>query len=262
MPRLFLSLEGFSNMKKLTYHNKAEVKEHYIARMNEHVEADKLVKGQYWEDGKGCAVGCLVHGSDHSELAKVVGWPEWLCHLMDEIFEGLPNERAQLFPSQLLSAVPVGKDISLVKNRFLHWLLMDECLQYAGYDKQVQDAIKGAAQLHADVIEGITVTDKQWDTARAAAWDTARAAAGDAARAATWAAAWAAARATTWDTAMAAAGDAAWDTAMAAAWAAGDAGEAARAATWAAVDAAGDAVDAAWERQADKLIELLEDTHV
>jgi len=40
------------------FHNKIEIKELYITRVRAHKEADELVKGKYWSDGKGCAVGC------------------------------------------------------------------------------------------------------------------------------------------------------------------------------------------------------------
>ena len=32
-----------------------------IKQLRDHAAADEIVKGQYWEGGKGCAVGCTIH---------------------------------------------------------------------------------------------------------------------------------------------------------------------------------------------------------
>jgi hypothetical protein len=43
-------------MKKLiAFHGSQEIKDKYIARVKAHQEADQIIKGQYWENGKGCA---------------------------------------------------------------------------------------------------------------------------------------------------------------------------------------------------------------
>ena len=44
-------------MMMLAFHNDPALKEQVYATVLAHCEADKLVKGQYWERGKGCAVG-------------------------------------------------------------------------------------------------------------------------------------------------------------------------------------------------------------
>ncbi len=80
------------------YHNKPEIKETYLQRVRAHKAADEIIKGTYWEDGKGCAVGCTIHDSDHSRYEAELGIPEWLARVEDVIFEGLPNRRASLWP--------------------------------------------------------------------------------------------------------------------------------------------------------------------
>lgn len=56
--------------KLLSFHGKQEIKDQYIERIKAHAIADEIVKGQYWEDGKGCAVGCTIHGSNHLDYEK------------------------------------------------------------------------------------------------------------------------------------------------------------------------------------------------
>ncbi len=244
----------------LAYHDKPELKNSVLAEMAGHREADRLVKGRYWEEGKGCAVGCLIKSGDHIEYESRFGIPKELAQLEDQIFEGLTNGKSQEWPERFLGAINPGADLSKVWNNFAVWLLIDPevgVIRYA--DERGRVAIKRVADLHKRASKGVKVRQSSWDAAGDAAWDAAGAAAGAAAGDAAWDAARAAAGAAAWDAARAAAGAAAWAAARAAAgaaaWAA--AWDAAGAAAWAAAwDAAG---DAAYERMAYKLIELLED---
>jgi hypothetical protein len=102
-----------------------------VADMKAHREADRLVKGQYWEDGKGCAIGCQVHSNDHAEHARVFGIDVRLSHLQDAIFEALPNDEAMDFPVQFLEAIPEGADTSTV---YAQWAarMLTRCIRYIG----------------------------------------------------------------------------------------------------------------------------------
>ena len=42
--------------KLLSFHNDPKIKEKYLERVKAHQEADQIIKGLYWEDGKGCAM--------------------------------------------------------------------------------------------------------------------------------------------------------------------------------------------------------------
>jgi hypothetical protein len=44
----------------LAYHNNPELKAFLLCELQRHREADRLVKGVYWQHGKGCAVGCTL----------------------------------------------------------------------------------------------------------------------------------------------------------------------------------------------------------
>ena len=70
----------------LAYHNDPAVKAKYVGRMEAHMAADDLRHCIYWVNGKGCAVGCTIHSSDHAAYETELGWPEWLAHLEDSIF--------------------------------------------------------------------------------------------------------------------------------------------------------------------------------
>jgi hypothetical protein len=49
-----------------TFHGRLSIKKKYVARVRGHRLADQIVKGKYWENGKGCAVGCTVHSASHA----------------------------------------------------------------------------------------------------------------------------------------------------------------------------------------------------
>jgi len=199
----------------IAFHGNPEIKQMYLERVAAHEAADEIAQGYYWENGKGCAVGCTIHGSQHALYETELGIPEELAYLQDRIFEGLPNAKAKLFPREFLEAIPLGADLSLVVNQFLVWLLVDPLhgvIQFAGKDSE-RAAIETVAKLHLRVISGDPPTKSEWAAAWAAARDAAGDAAGAAARAAAWAAAWDAARAAAWAAAWAAARAAAWDAA-------------------------------------------------
>ena len=172
--------------------NDTKVKEKYLSRVRAHASADEIIKGQYWEHGKGCAVGCTIHSSDHDKYEKLLGIPRWLAYLEDSIFEGLPNGEAKNFPEQFLSAINVGADLTPVYHKFMIWLLVDPLqgvLRFA--DERGAVAIKRVAELHQLELgptEGRPDSSAR-DAARAAAWAAAWDAAGDAAGAAAGAAA-------------------------------------------------------------------------
>jgi len=216
------------------FHNKPELKAQAIAEMQAHIAADQLVKGQYWEDGKGCFIGCAVknkgEGHWHDTFKDIYNIDKRLAELFDTLFEGVPNERAMRWPIEVYNAIQVGADVSKVADEFQYWLLTgeDSPLAFSFNDDAwgVWNAIKGVAELYAQRLAGNEPTQSSWT----AAGTTASAAASAAARSAARTAARTAARAAAWDAA----------------------GDAASAAAWAA------AGDAAYVKMADKLLELLE----
>ncbi len=227
------------------FHNDVAVKEKYLSRVQDHADADEIVKGQYWENGKGCAIGCTIHGASHTAYEKELGIPRIIARLEDGIFEGLPNAEAKKFPKQFLEAIPVGANLSWVWPKFAVWMLVDpDCgvIRFARTNEQ-REAISKVAELYQRQIAGKKIALGDWRAARAYA-DAAYAAYADAANAAVYAA-------------YAAYADAANAAAYAAYAAVEAAADAANAAAYAAVEAARGKTRI---KQRDKLLKLLSDS--
>ena len=140
----------------LSYHNDPLIKDKYLARVQAHAAADELIHGVYWENGKGCAVGCTVHSDSHAAYEAELGIPRILARLEDGIFEGLANGRSKQWPEQFLAAIKVGRDLSLIWPRFAVWLLTDKwygVLQHAKTQK-AKIAIQNVADAYQSVVEG------------------------------------------------------------------------------------------------------------
>ena len=109
----------------------------FIAELAEHAAQDRIVQGQYWENGKGCAVGCSLHSvqqrlglgriayDDHALYETYLGIPRILARLEDRIFEGLEPAEARLWPMRFAQAVQPGADLSGVWHQFAPWLLRE-----------------------------------------------------------------------------------------------------------------------------------------
>ena len=221
----------------LAYHGSEDIKAKLLASLAKHREADKIVKGQYWENGKGCAIGCMVHSGDYNKVVQKFGWSLPITKLVDTIFEGLPNDQAQLWPERIVRAHRAGADTSLVHWRFLHWLLTDKVVNPGIDHPLVRDAVRQCADVLAPMTKGSQANkDAAWSAA-CSAWSAADSAESAwSAKSAAWAA---------WSAADSA------ESAVWAAWAADSAAESA-------ADSAAGARSAAFVLMADKLVELVE----
>ena len=94
-----------------------------IERAKQHAAADRLRSG-FYTDAKnhsiGCSVGCDAidiagwharYINPHAIVARHDGTPEWLEHLRDRIFEGLPPNRRSWWHVALAEVLPVGSDM-------------------------------------------------------------------------------------------------------------------------------------------------------
>ena len=202
------------------FHNKQDIKDLYVNRVLAHQKADEFIQSWWFEDGKGCSLGCtlnynndIVNDCIFKRYEKELNIPENLARLHESIFESLPVENSKTFPHDFLNAIPVGADLSQVVDKFNLWLLKDKkhgVYQYA--DAQGKKAINQVAKLLRRKLAGIKVCKSTWQNAA----DAAAYAAADAAYAA-YAAAYAAYAASY------AAADAAADAPADAAYAAADA---------------------------------------
>ena len=94
-----------------------------IERAKQHAADDRLRSGFYTDAENhsiGCSVGCDAidiagwqddYSNPHAIVAQHDGTPEWLEHLRDRIFEGLPPNRRSWWHVALAEALPVGSDM-------------------------------------------------------------------------------------------------------------------------------------------------------
>ncbi|MBU6429257.1 MAG: hypothetical protein KGR26_09625, partial [Cyanobacteria bacterium REEB65] len=136
----------------IAYHNDPTIKAQYLER----VRHDQLVKGQYWCNGKGYAVGCTIHSDEHDRYETELGIPTAIAYLEDRLFEGLPNERAMVWPEEFLAAIEPGADLSRVSSQFFIWLLSSELPRHFNGDRwpAVRDAVQTCTVLHQRAAQG------------------------------------------------------------------------------------------------------------
>ncbi len=233
------------------------LKKQYVERAKQHQAADEIVQGMYWENGKGCCVGCLAHASEnaHCELEKQTNIPKWLSRVADTLHEGQTKAASKKWPAKFIAAVPEQvftkewSELEIDKRIKAPFSIMvlESVLETFDHEKfpKVKSAIDGSIAVWKRDDIGSNECNAAYAAARAAAYAAARAA--YAAYAAADAAAYAAAYAA--DAAAYAAARAAY----AAAYAAADA--AARAA-YAAADAA--AYAAKNKYFADQLVKIMQ----
>ena len=176
------------------FHNKKSIKEKYVKRIELHAKLDEIIQGKYWERGKGCATGCAVHSTKpHKKYETLLGIPEALAWLEDDIFERLSNGEAKKFAVDFLKVIPVGADLTKVVWKFKIWVLVDRhngVIQYA--NEETKRIIKQIVALQKRELRGDRVDEGDWSAARSAAWSAARSAARSAAWSAARSAAWSA----------------------------------------------------------------------
>jgi hypothetical protein len=179
--------------KLIAYHGDPKLKAKALRVMRGHRKADRLAKGNYWEDGKGCAVGCMIHSldpngnpSDHGRYETILGVPRVLARLEDLFFERLENGKSQAWPERFLEAIEPGADLSGVWPRFALAILADEKHGVINFAKRddAKKAIGGVIVLYRRMVAGKTIAQEEWVKARAAASAAAYAADADAAAAA------------------------------------------------------------------------------
>ena len=101
-----------------------------MAELKYHLDNDEITKGEYWEKGKGCAVGCLLKSGNHREYEVKFGIPVLLARLEDTLFEGLESKASKLWPQRFMgAALAVGESreermnlLTQVGWQFFHWL--------------------------------------------------------------------------------------------------------------------------------------------
>lgn len=139
--------------------------------MQAHFDADEIIKGIYWENGKGCAVGCTIHSGSHQEYETRFGIPTVLARLEDIFFENLPNKIAKSWPLRFMSAIPVGVDLCHVFPKWVLWVLTDPThgvLRFVEKDSAQGKAILRVADQYQNKIASADVVDAYYASAGAA----------------------------------------------------------------------------------------------
>ena len=149
------------------FHNEPKIKEKYIARVKAHQKADEIIKGKYWENGKGCAVGCTIESSEHLRYETELGIPEVLARLEDGLFEEMSNEDAKKFPLQFLEAIPVGADLSKVFIKLVIWEWEDEehglkNIKEIAEDSELVDCCEKVVALYKRTLADEEVKTTEW----------------------------------------------------------------------------------------------------
>jgi len=186
------------------FHSKTEIKKKYLDRVKQHEKLDEIAHGFYWENGKGCAVGCTIEGNDHMRYEKELGIPVEIAYLEDHIFENLKNGESKKFPAQFLNSIKVGADLSNVVAQIVIWQFEDKKyglknIKEVAENKEVMAWCEEVVALYrrsmtekvaeSEYLELYEKIDGTWATAWATAW--AGAWAGARARATAWAGTWA-----------------------------------------------------------------------
>lgn len=189
-----------------------QLKADLLEQIKWHREQDAIIQGTYGEGSgknwKGCAVGCSIHSlsklkgrefdtSGHRIYETELGIPEWLARLEDALFEGLPKEAAVKWPERFIQSISVGADLYPVKWKFFAHLMkcnIDEVLSLdlpGDLKEQVVGAIRGVLALHEEAVRAgkwdESATEFAWSALKLAAdyaWSSADSGCAQAARAA------------------------------------------------------------------------------
>ena len=147
------------------YHGNPQVKRNVLARVRRHRAADEIIKGIYWEQGKGCAVGCTIHGDEHRKYERELGIPEVLAQVEDRLFESLPKRVAKDWPIQFLANIKAGANLEKVWPQLALYLLVQApfaLLKGQTPGSVEYDAVEKTARLYAAVALGVPVAAEDW----------------------------------------------------------------------------------------------------
>lgn len=151
----------------ISFHGDEHLKLGYLRRVRRHRMADQIVKGMYWEGGKGCAVGCTIHSGDHWTYEEKLGIPNQLAYIQDFLFEHLPNSEATWFPERFLRCIPVGVDMYPAFWNFVMYLLLDEKDGLMSIDSERETAPL-VADFYRAAIEGREISGDDYFDAQCA----------------------------------------------------------------------------------------------
>ena len=174
---------------KTTFNGDAALHSEWVASMEAHAAADRLVQKLTGEDGRGCFIYCAAGAYDTAQLQAKTGIAPRMAKLLEGLFEGLEQTAARQFAMDVTHAIPCGVVLDDAIPPFLHWL-MSELASKTEEGSDVRKAVEQVRDLYANGWpESQAAKAAAWTASWTAAWEAARAA-----EAASWTAAWTAAR--------------------------------------------------------------------
>ncbi len=179
-------MQDFDRTGLGAFFSNPDLKAFYVKRMEAHVEADEVIRGEGWDGHRGCAVGCTLNAYSYAQYLIQLNLPQWLAQLEDEMHENISDDWGTPFALQFLRAIPVGADVEPVRHH-LGVFIMDRNLERVKsldidpkLKASVFNTIAEVRNLHSEALSGV-VSKQRWSSAESAA------------RSAEWAAAWSAA---------------------------------------------------------------------
>ena len=159
---------------------------HHAADMISREHGYGKMNGQF----RGCSIGCMAYEidpngdyDDHAAVAQHYGYPEWLAHLQDVVFEGLPASEAGDWHVQIATEIDAlnARHDSPPWQRILHLTHAAILRRALPTALTAAEAVRAVVALHEAAGRGEAVSDAAWSAARSAAESA-------------WSAAWSAAR--------------------------------------------------------------------
>ena len=165
----------------LSFHGEHKLKETTLKDAIWHQEQDKFQQGVWWEGGKGCSLGCLLHYDNRqhdifNKASDAWGLPMYLVKLQEHIFEGSTPKYALAWTARFVEVIPVGVDLDDVCPKIAIYIC-ESVKQYAKGFKGLETVIQGVIDAHIAGSEKqlAAAGDAARDAARDAAWPAARA---------------------------------------------------------------------------------------
>jgi len=164
---------------KPAFHNDPTIKDKMLRSAIAHRRGDTFVQGlgEYFEEGKGCHLGCAVmsvtgkRGNWHRQFSDLVNCHPEISNLQEYFFESLPMQKDRLWSESVIDAMPVGADLDRGYWSFMAWMLIDPDYGVIACESQEQArlAIQEVGLLCRRSSAGDMPTESEWtDAARAA----------------------------------------------------------------------------------------------
>jgi hypothetical protein len=132
----------------LSFFNEPTLKAALLARIDDHAEADAFLQGTYWREGKGCFIGCAIHGDNPMKFEQQYGLSVFVARLGEYYFENADRDDAILMPRAIIDAIPVGVETHWVWPRLWQWIVTDPVHGLLASPKCSKDLLKETCRIY------------------------------------------------------------------------------------------------------------------